>query len=226
MKLALAIAIIAILGMAHAQDQPKYPLWPNQFTVDFTEKLSYPLSPDFHTEGTLFYDYEANQYKISRKNGRGDRYCFLNGKYFFLNTPCDHIVDNKGDRYLYYPEKNDCCFCCAAKDGCGLTKPSWVEGAKYDGQGIYKGFEVFKWNQRGGQDNLYYETVESNPLDRKLVLIDQQPNDAQYFKPETFKKSVQSSELVMPSICKKEKTCSLVSVCNAISKGLAAPPSM
>lgn len=38
-----------------------------------------------------------------------------------------------GKRYLYFPEKNDCCYCCDAEHGCGVLKPDWAIDAQFVG---------------------------------------------------------------------------------------------
>ena len=76
-----------------------------------------PIIGSGSTTGTLYYDVNKNSYRVDRENGRYDRYCGTVKK--FKDTKCSHIVSN-GDRYLYYPELNDCCYCCDSSNGCGI----------------------------------------------------------------------------------------------------------
>ena len=80
--------------------------------------------------GKLFYDYINKRYRVDRDNGKGDRYC--GSVYKLSNTPCTHYV-TEGKRYLHFPEKNDCCYCCDSEHGCGVLKPDWVSGGKFQG---------------------------------------------------------------------------------------------
>ena len=38
-------------------------------------------------------------------------------------------------------------------------------------EGDANGVDAFKWNQKGLQDNFYYETTEENPADRTMLDI-------------------------------------------------------
>lgn len=117
-----------------AWSAPTDPLWPNQFTQTFTEQMN-NLGLKYKTSGTYYYDYLNNQYRIDRDNGKGDRYC---GTSIFQNIPCNHYVSN-GDRYLHYPSKDICCYCCSSADGCGILKPTWLSGAQFLGETTYNG---------------------------------------------------------------------------------------
>ena len=113
--------------------------------------MSLPVLGSGETTGTFYYDYP--DYRVDRVNGKWDRYCGT--VYKFRNTPCSHIVkDNL--RYLYFPEKNDCCFCCDAEHGCGALKPDWIIDAEYVKESTESGetFDVF--NKKGLQDNFYW----------------------------------------------------------------------
>eukprot|EP00344_Euplotes_crassus_P007758 CAMPEP_0197017620 /NCGR_PEP_ID=MMETSP1380-20130617/79645_1 /TAXON_ID=5936 /ORGANISM="Euplotes crassus, Strain CT5" /LENGTH=213 /DNA_ID=CAMNT_0042444747 /DNA_START=73 /DNA_END=713 /DNA_ORIENTATION=+ len=210
----------------------------NKFSVDFSETFKYgPLEKS--TDGSFFYDAASGRYKISRENGHYDRYCGANGLKIFQNTPCEQIVDASGDRYIHYPEKDQCCFCCDAVHGCGILKPNWQQGAeflgeteyngvsayKWDkgcgilkpnwqqgaeflGQTEYNGVPAYKWDKKGLQSNFYYETITENPEDRIMLNIDQKPNDNQVYDPATWDLDFDDSELELPSICDRRKSCS------------------
>ncbi|XP_075264311.1 uncharacterized protein LOC142356249 [Convolutriloba macropyga] len=217
----LAVLAAAAFGDISSNDQPSYPLWPNQFTQNFTDKTIWPTGK-YSTRATYIYDWTTQRYRVDRDNGRYDRYCGTNGiSYQFENTPCSHIVVD-GNRYLYYPEKEDCCFCCNAAAGCGVLKPDWLDGAKFignvsftlpDGSSTY----VYKWEQDGLQSNYYFETTESNPVDRVMLEIEQDPNEFMYYDTDRAL-SVDSSKLELPSICSVKKSCSTLSVCTALSQ--------
>ena len=162
------ILIPVLLTLALAAN-PAYPKWPNQFTQDFKETNTYPILGSNTNTGTMIYDFTNGAYRIDRSNGRYDRFCGLNGTKMFEDTPCSHIVvDDK--RYLYYSEHDECCFCCSGK-ACGLVRPDWLFDAEFLGTTTYNDQPAYIWNQMGGQSNLYYETAETNPLDRVMLDI-------------------------------------------------------
>lgn len=71
---------------------------------------------------------------MDRANGRYDRYCA--GSLFvppWVNTPCNHLV-KAGRRYLIWPERRTCCFCCDAAHGCGMLARDWLAGAEFLGE--------------------------------------------------------------------------------------------
>jgi hypothetical protein len=59
-----------------------------------------------------------------------------------------------GKRYLYFPEKNDCCYCCDSAHGCGVLKPDWVSDAEFvEIVEAENGVKQEKWNKKGLQSN-------------------------------------------------------------------------
>lgn len=171
----LLLALVALAACV-----PEHPRWPNKFTSEFDEEFAYGLLKG-KTHGTIFYDANSGRYRINRDNGHLDRYCGLNGLHIFSGTPCDHIVDEHGDRYLYYPDKNECCFCCGAAQGCGILKPNWQAGAEFKGEIEYNGHPAYFWDKKGLQSNYYIETIDEDPLRRTMLNIDQKPNDNQIY---------------------------------------------
>ena len=134
--------------------------------------MKYPVLPHSETTGTYYYDVSNPDdmvYRIDRENGFHDRYCGVT--HHFGSQPCNQYVKN-GDRYLYYPKSDDCCYCCSAESGCGVLKPTWMSDATYEGKATIKGVETFKWNKVGAQDNFYFETTETNAADRIPIDID------------------------------------------------------
>ena len=188
---------------------PHTPVWPDKFQQDFTETFYYPILGTHNTSGTYYYDWQNLRYRIDRENGRYDRYCGINGVKAFQNTPCSQLVLD-GIRWVIYPEKKECCQCCDAGHGCGILKPTWMLGAQFLGEinGVYK------WNKPGLQANYYYERAS----DRRLLQIDQVPNDIQYYDADSFATSIKDEDDVfrLPAFCVKGKKCSLFSTCRAV----------
>jgi hypothetical protein len=191
------------------------PIWPDQFEQTFEETLKYPVLGSHSTNGKFFYDWTNKRYRVDRENGHYDRYC--GSVYPFSNTECSHIVVD-GDRYLWYPEKDYCCYCCSAQHGCGLLKPDWLSGAKFEDYVTEDGDDqtVFeKWNKPGLQDNFYFARAK----DRVMRKIDQVPNDIQTFNLDSFSLGIKDqSVFTLPKECSKEKTCPFYSVCTAVRK--------
>lgn len=122
---------------------PTPPQWPDTFHANFTESLIYPILGSHDTTGTYYYSWSQKLYRVDRDNGRFDRYCGVNGLKLFYNTPCTQYVAN-GDRFMYYPNHDECCYCCSEEHGCGLLKPDWLGDAKYVEQGTHNGIDTFK----------------------------------------------------------------------------------
>ena len=210
--LLLAIFMISVLA------SPESPVWPEKFTEDFEEEFDYPVIGKYTTTGSFYYDAVTHRYMVHRENGRGDRYCGINGFKVFKNTPCNQFVDELGDRYLHYPELDECCYCCSAEHGCGILRQDWLSGAEFQGEVDYKGYTAYKWDKAGLQSNFYYETIAESPQNRIMLDMDQTPNDDQSFDPSTWSLTFDDSILDLPGICKKEKTCALASTCTAVRK--------
>ena len=206
---------IALFGICALAD-PKPPLWPNKFMQTFNETTTFSggsLSGPYTTKGTYYYDWSVKRYKVYRENGRHDRFCGPNGFKLFEDTPCSHIVVD-GDRYLHYPEKNECCYCCSEEHGCGMLFPTWLQDAEYIGEEEHMGVKSYKWNKTGLQSNFYYETIAEDPLDRTMLSIYQESNDLQDFY--GFSTNFSNETLKLPSVCSKTTTCSYFSTCTLL----------
>lgn len=66
----------------------------------------------FTNVGTYEYDSTASSTRLSRSNGKYDPFCSGYLNFDQVNAPCEHlIVENT--RFMYYPDTNDCCYCCS-----------------------------------------------------------------------------------------------------------------
>jgi hypothetical protein len=197
----------------HTKDCPPEtsPVWPDQFEQSFTETFTYPVIGSSQTKGKFYYDWINKRYRVDRENGKYDRYCGT--VYKLTNTPCSHIV-TEGDRYLYYPEKDYCCYCCSSDHGCGLLKPDWLQGAEFVDYVTEQDGTIYeKWDKKGLQHNYYMATAK----DRIMKQIDQQPNDTQDFDVNSFKNKISDPAVFnLPSKCNKSQTCPIFSVCTAL----------
>ena len=121
------LVICVLIYVAVSVDTPR---WPDKWKATFNEKMTYPVIGSGETAGTMAYDVTSGQYIVDRANGKWDRYC--GSVYKFRNLRCTHYV-SEGKRYLDFPEKNYCCYCCDAAHGCGILKPDWMSDAAYEG---------------------------------------------------------------------------------------------
>lgn len=202
------IAAAMMAGVVTASNVPSTPVWPNEFQMTFNETLSYPILGSHHTTGTYYYSYTHKAERVDRANGHYDRYCGSNGAKIVSNTPCNQYVIN-GSRYLDYPDKNECCYCCSSAQGCGILRPDWLNNATYQGYLEKDGYNVTKWAKGGVQSNYYYERSS----DRVMIEIDQVPNDDQIFDPTTYTTKVDPSVFQPPSRCTPDNKCSYLSIC-------------
>ena len=209
------ILLLTLFATAILADESQAPRWNDRFTQDFEETFTYPVIGTSKTNGRFFYDWQQKKYAVYRENGKRDRYCGLNGLYFFYNTPCTQYVDS-GNRYLYYPEYDYCCNCCQSAHGCGILKPDWLAEAEFIGEVSFNNQLAYKWDKPGLQSNFYYETVEEDPLDRVMLGIDQQPNDFQVFDHLSFSTEFPSEMVTPPPSCHPNNTCSFFSICTLV----------
>eukprot|EP00357_Protocruzia_adherens_P019011 CAMPEP_0115038542 /NCGR_PEP_ID=MMETSP0216-20121206/43468_1 /TAXON_ID=223996 /ORGANISM="Protocruzia adherens, Strain Boccale" /LENGTH=224 /DNA_ID=CAMNT_0002418957 /DNA_START=266 /DNA_END=940 /DNA_ORIENTATION=+ len=216
------LALTALFAITLATD-PEVPIWRDQFSQTFTETTKYKILGSHDTAGTYYYDWTNNRARTDRDNGRWDRYCGFNGLKFFKNTPCTQLVVD-GMRWMIYPELKECCACCSAAHGCGVLKPSWVSAGKYIGQtSATDGTPLYKWDVKGGQSNYYYETVQDNPADRVMHEIYQVSDDDQIFDISSLSENIDESVWALPPNNETSKTCSFLSVCNAVSHFIKLP---
>jgi len=147
----------AILLGVTAAATPSAPVWPKAFTQSFNETVGANM-----TTGQYFYDVrDANNTmtRIDRKTGQHDNFC-KGGIY--EDTPCSHYVVN-GDRYIYKPLHDDCCYCCSADHGCGVKSTDWMKDYQYQSTKNVDGYNTYWWSKSDvstNHENMYYETVD------------------------------------------------------------------
>ena len=159
MKVVLLFALVT-LGIQN-QNPPKFP---DRFSQKINETFKYGFI-SATTEAQIYYDWNSKRYRLDRKNGKWDRYCGT--VYKFTDTACNQYV-SEGMRYMHYPEKNYCCFCCDAAHGCGVLKPNWVDDASFKKEFEKDGVKYELWDKEGLQHN--FVTIEKDS--RRIVSID------------------------------------------------------
>jgi hypothetical protein len=68
-----------------------------------------------------------------------------------VTTSCQHYTLNN-KRWIVYPEKQTCCFCCdAARSAqCGIMKPDILKDATYKGaDSLSDGYVYDEWGLKG-----------------------------------------------------------------------------
>lgn len=191
-KVFLALVVVVVIA------QPQAPLWPNIFWQNFTERTTDPQYGVHEDTGTYFYNFNLPSYRIDRSNGQFNYFCGIGGPYANISTPCTHFVVN-GNRFMFYPAKNTCYYCCNSTNGCGVLKPTWMSDATYVDTEVHDGVMTYKWLKIGNQRNYLYETVNSVPLNRVTVSIVEEPSDTFNFGPRSL--TLPANALDLPSIC-------------------------
>jgi hypothetical protein len=202
-----------------AQPAPSYPELPKQFTATFSESWTYPVAKTVETTGIWYYDDINKLQRTDRVNGWYDNICGMNGMPEKYNTECQ-TYNSGGRKYVYYPEHDECCYCCGDLDGCGLIKPNWLDNAQYLGKITYDGKLAYKWNQQGIGSNIWIETAEALPEDRTVIRLDMDGGQNAYNFTEGWTKSVSDSVFTLPSSCSPTKTCDFNKNCALFRSGI------
>lgn len=117
-----------------------------------------------------------------------------------------------GKRYLDFPDKKYCCFCCDSAHGCGIVKPDWLVTANATYQGTEKlgPNEYMKWLIKGVQSNLYYHANDTLNTPRRLF---QESDDLMDYT--SYKVGITDpSVFTLPSYC--NITCGATTICAAL----------
>ena len=139
----LILLIFAISSLCVAVSPPTYDY---SFHINFDETVIAPNRTQYKVNGQTFYDPKSNRQRVDRVNGRYDLFC---GSVLpNVTTPCQQITtDNK--RWIVFPQKSQCCFCCDSAHGCGILKPDWLADAEYKGQEKLLDTLFDKWSKQG-----------------------------------------------------------------------------
>lgn len=138
-----AILLLVLAGsVAQAATPPTY-----NFSYHITFDETFTSAGTSHVNsGQVFYDPLNNRQRTDRTNGRYDVYC---GTVLpDVDAPC-LLYAVGGKRWVAYPTRNQCCFCCDSEHGCGPLRPDWLEGADYLGTDTVDGVAYDKWSKDG-----------------------------------------------------------------------------
>ena len=98
-------------------------------------------------------------------DGRYDRIC---GTIIpNVSTPCQHFT-TASKRWIVFPDKYQCCFCCDSAHGCGILSPFWLEGAEFMGEERIGGSTFDKWSKSGSGYNYLWVTQDAASIPKRL----------------------------------------------------------
>lgn len=163
MKNIIALAIFAIcICNVVTLDPPTYNF---SYRIAFDEIYKVD-NKNYETNGVLFYDPINNRERVDRVNGRYNAFC---GPIIpKVNTPCvQYTVNNK--RWIAFPQKSVCCFCCDSSHGCGILAPDWLKGAEYKGEEKIIDTVYNKWSKDGDVGyNYFWANKDQDNTPRRL----------------------------------------------------------
>eukprot|EP00746_Dinoflagellata_sp_MGD_P141145 gnl/MRDRNA2_/MRDRNA2_74307_c0_seq1.p1 gnl/MRDRNA2_/MRDRNA2_74307_c0~~gnl/MRDRNA2_/MRDRNA2_74307_c0_seq1.p1 ORF type:complete len:238 (+),score=26.24 gnl/MRDRNA2_/MRDRNA2_74307_c0_seq1:66-779(+) len=179
-------------------------VWPPVFFANFTETF---VKDGRNSTGYYALDLTFNGSKgaqaIYRSDGTDAETC----GFVHQNTPCIQLALD-GQRYLIFPEKNDCCICCSWAQGCGPIGTQWTNGALYKGRQTVNGVQCDDFEIDGGQANRLMQTTDG----KKICEVNQGMTDRMVFDLDSFVTSVDPMLFAMPEVtCSRQ--CGAVGVC-------------
>lgn len=187
------------------------PLLPVSFRVAFEETTFDQDGFKHQIGGQLYYDSINNRERVDRANGRYDMFCssIIPG----ASTPCTQIV-TQNKRYIIFPQKNTCCFCCDAEHGCGILKRDWALDAQFLGVERILDTNYNKWSKDGSFGyNHYWTTIEDSPKPKRLDEAGVHITD--YLEYTFEEKTFDSSYFSLPNYC-KDQVCPSTSICGKL----------
>lgn len=202
------LEILLLVSLALSQTPPPFsPMWANVFWQNFTETTEYPGIGVHVTQGSYYYNYYTPASRVDRDSGRYNAFCGLSGPYSAIDTPCSELVVG-GNRYVYYSQLNQCCFCCNAEQGCDVLLPWWLDNAVFIDKEFHNGYSTYKWETLSGSGGplFYYETADTFAVNRAIISIYEEPNKFMDFSGTKFN-YVPDNIFNLPSICNTTYTC-------------------
>lgn len=116
-------------------------------------------------------------------------------------------------RFLDFPDKKYCCFCCDGTHGCGIVASDWLvkSNATFVGkEKLEDGASYMKWEIKGLQTNLYYHKDDALKTPRRLF---QESDDLMDFT--DYSVGIKDSSVFnLPGYCTDK--CGLTSICAAL----------
>lgn len=158
----------------------------------------------------MYYDAKNNRERIDRTNGRYNLFC--GGILPNVTTSCTHlVVQNK--RWIIFPQRKQCCFCCDSQHGCGILKRNWLEGAEYQGIDRIIDTNYNKWSKDGDFTyNHFWTTIDNNQIPRRLDEGGEHITD--YLVHTFLNKTFDDSYFALPNYC--NDTCPMTTICGKL----------
>ena len=190
------------------------PMWSPSFYVAYDESFTNKDNRTYTFNGQFFYDAVNNRQRADKVSGRYDNTC--NSVLPNVTTKCQHLVVND-KRWIVYPEKSQCCYCCDTAHGCGIVKRDWFKDGKYLGKEKIVDTMYDKYVKPGIfyyyldiADAFYWVTADENEIPRRFA-EDNNTHVIDYLTHTYVNKTIDSSIFALPSYC--NATCPEASVC-------------
>lgn len=120
----LATLFLTLNCQEKPTEDPKPQGWADAWQMPFEDSML--LGWDGYVnkvKGMFYYDFTKKSMRVERESCRGDR--FGGNTRLFDESPCHHIITSENRRYIYWPERKHCCYCCGA-GFCSVLKPNWI----------------------------------------------------------------------------------------------------
>lgn len=197
----MVLVFLALIGISFAI--PLHPEW-QTFTANFTEVVDIQNNQQKTVTGLWAYDPANNLQRLERAEGQWDMIC--RGDY----STCVQY-NSGGHRYIDYPARDQCCYCCSDEEGCGLLKDNWLANGTFIGQTTFDGKTSYEWDQKGFSDNFFYETTETDPKARTMLGIVTSGKSITFT---SYQNTADQSMFALPSRCAMGVTCSWTTFCS------------
>jgi|LakMenEpi03Aug12_release.lakeMendotaPanAssembly.Ray.scaffolds.fasta_scaffold109558_1 hypothetical protein len=160
----------------------------------------------------MYYDASKNRERVDRTDGRYNLFC--GGILPNVTTACTHLTVNNS-RYIVFPQKKQCCFCCDSDHGCGILKRNWLDGAKFVGTDKIIDTNYNKWSKDGDFGyNYFWVTADDKEIPRRL---DESGTHITDYLVHTFvNKTFDDSYFALPSYCSQTQSCPLTTICGKL----------
>lgn len=137
--------LLLVLAFAAVSLSVNPPVYNYSYHIAFDQAYTVN-STVYRVNGQKYYDPANNRERTDRANGRYNAFC---GTVLpNVTTSCQLFTkDNK--RWIVFPQRTQCCFCCDGAHGCGVLKPDWLAGAEYKGTEKIVDTEYDKWSKDG-----------------------------------------------------------------------------
>lgn len=202
MKVLLAILVLALVSV-YSIDPP---LLSDTFRVAFDETFIVNKTA-YKVNGQWFYDSTNNRERVDRVNGRYDLFC--SSILPNVTTACTQLtVNNK--RYIIFPQKRQCCYCCNSQKGCGILSKNWLDKADYLGTERLIDTNYDKWSKDGDFGyNHFWVTQDPKHIPRRL---DENGEHLTDYLVNTFTNTtLDDSYFALPTYC--GGNCPLTTIC-------------